>query len=124
MATLDMPTILLEAYRLADEINESHEVKEYLNAKQKLDHDLEAQELLQEFYKAKGRFEEARRFGRFHPDYQKTKEQAYDLIQKVYEYPSVHAYLKTEKQLDQLLHQVSLTIARSVSESVKVPGSN
>ncbi len=122
MATLDMSTILLQAYQLADEINESHEVKEYLNAKHKLDQDPEAQKLIQEFNKAKSKFEEARRFGRYHPDYQETKEQAMALVKKVQEYPSVHACLEKEKRLDQLLHQVSLTIAHSVSKSVKVPG--
>ncbi|MGA8941126.1 MAG: YlbF family regulator [Thermoactinomyces sp.] len=121
MATLDMSTILLEAYQLADEINESPEVKEYLDAKKKLENDPEAQNLIQEFYKAKSQFEEASRFGRFHPDYRKMKERALDLVQKLHAYPPVHNYLESEKRLDQLLYQVSLTIARSVSESVKVP---
>lgn len=71
MATLDMSTILLEAYQLADEINESQEVKEYLKAKENLDNDPEAQKMIQEFYKANDRFEEAKRFGNFHPDYKK-----------------------------------------------------
>ncbi|MBA4601417.1 YlbF family regulator [Thermoactinomyces mirandus] len=124
MATLDMSTILLEAYQLADEINESQEVKEYLKAKENLDNDPEAQKMIQEFYKANDRFEEAKRFGNFHPDYKKAKEQALALEKKIHEYPSVHAYLEAEKRLDQLLHQVSLIIARSVSKSVKVPGND
>jgi hypothetical protein len=38
--------------------------------------------------------------------------------------PSIRAFLEAEEKLDQLLHAVSLTIARSVSESVKVPSND
>lgn len=124
METLDMASILLEAYQLADKINESPEVKEYLRTKQRLNEDPEAQKLIREFHKVKDLYEEAQRFGIFHPNYHEAKEQAMVWQEKIRMHPTIHSFLKAEEQLDQLLHEVSLTIAHSVSDSVKVPAND
>jgi cell fate (sporulation/competence/biofilm development) regulator YlbF (YheA/YmcA/DUF963 family) len=124
METLDMATILLEAYQLADKINESPEVEEYLRTKRRLSEDQEAQKLIREFHKVKDQFEEAQRFGIFHPNYHEAKEMAVQWQKKLRKHPTIRSYLVAEEQLDRLLHEVSRTIAHAVSESVKVPGND
>lgn len=51
MQSLDMTELLLEAYRLADQINDSKEVKRYLELKRKIAEDPTAQSLIKEFQK-------------------------------------------------------------------------
>lgn len=116
-----MSKILLEAYHLADQINESEEVKKYLRLKHELEHDSDANQLISQFQKVKEQYEEAQRFGIFHPNYHEAKENAMAFQQKLSDHPLIGAFLQAEKELDQLLYQVSRTIAHSVSKSVKVP---
>lgn len=122
MGTLDMTEILLDAYQLADQINESEEVKTYLHCQKRVQEDPEAQTIIREFQKVKELFAEAQRFGRFHPNYHEAKEQAQSYQKKMRTHPVIGAYLEAEEKLDRLLHEVSLTIAHAVSESIKVPG--
>lgn len=116
-----MSKILLEAYHLADQINESKEVKKYLRLKNELKNDSEAKQLISQFQKVKEQYEEAQRFGIFHPNYHEAKENAQVFKKKLADHPVIGAFLEAEKEVDQLLYQVSLTIAHSVSKSVKVP---
>lgn len=116
-----MSEVLMMTYELADEINDSEEVKEYLACKQKLENDLEAQKLIQEFQQIKELYQETQRFGIFHPDYHTAKEKAEMFQEKLRTHPVIGAFLKAEDRLDELLYQVSLTLAQSISPSIKVP---
>ena len=116
-----MSEILLGAYHLADQINASDEVKRYLQLRRKLQQSSEAQKLIQQFQKAKELFEETQRFGIFHPDYREAKEKVSIAYQKLRAHPLIGSFLEVENQLDELLYQVSVTIAHAVSESIKVP---
>ncbi|SEM71526.1 YlbF family regulator [Lihuaxuella thermophila] len=124
MDTLDMSEILLDAYHLADQINESEEVKNYLALKKKMQEDPEAQKMIREFQKIKEMYEEAKRFGIFHPNYHEAKEKAEVYQKKMSSHPVIGAFLEAEKKLDLLLYEVSSVIARSVSESIKVPAND
>lgn len=121
MKNLDMSELILEAYQLADYINESDEVKRYLELKQQVQQDEEAQRLIIRFGRKKDRFEEAQRFGHFHPDYHAAKEEAESFLEEIEKHPLIGAYLRAEEAVDRLLAEVSRTLARSVSDSVKVP---
>jgi cell fate (sporulation/competence/biofilm development) regulator YlbF (YheA/YmcA/DUF963 family) len=121
MGTFDMTEILLDAYQLADQINQSKEVQNYLFLQKQVKESAEAQKLMQEFQKAKQLYEEAQRFGIFHPNYHEAKERGEIVQQKLRSHPILGAYLLAEEKIDQLLYQVSSMIARSVSDSIKVP---
>lgn len=116
-----MSEILLDAYHLADQINESDEVKHYLRLQQELQQSQEAQKLIEQFQKAKEWYEETQRFGIFHPDYQAAKEKVKITYENLRAHPLIDSFLKAEEQLDQLLYHVSVTIAHAVSKSIKVP---
>lgn len=119
--SLDMAEILLEAYQLADQINESEEVRRYLELKERLHADPDVRRLIREFQRKKEKFEECQRFGHFHPDYHAAKEEAEAFQEKMAQHPLISEFLKAEEQLDRLLNEVSRTIAHAVSESVRVP---
>ncbi|OYD09168.1 hypothetical protein CHM34_03790 [Paludifilum halophilum] len=116
-----MADLVLEAYNLADRINESAEVHRYLELKSELGQDEEAQKLIRRFQRKKEIFEDCQRFGHFHPDYHAAKEEAEAFLKHMKEHPKIREYLEIEEKLDDLLSEVSRTLARSVSDSIKVP---
>lgn len=119
-ATLDMAEILLRSYELGDWINQSVEVAEYLYWKNRLAEDEEAQRLLREFAKAKEKFAECQRFGRYHPDYHETLAEVKQMQSALDACESVKRFKEAEERLDELLYAVSKTIADAVSPTIKV----
>lgn len=122
--TLDMSAILLEAYDLADMIKYSAETADYLYWKQAKDADPEVARLVKEFAKKKELFEECERFGHYHPDYHEALDQVKAVQAQLDEVEAVRKYKEAERKLDDLLYTVSETIARSVSETIKVPSND
>lgn len=121
MKSLDMSELLLETYRLADRINDSKEVQQYLELKKKIAEDPQAQRLIKDFQKKKELFEDCQRFGHFHPDYHQAKKEAEQFRVSIQDHPLIGEYLEVEERLDRLLAEVSRKIAGSVSDSIKVP---
>lgn len=120
-ATLDMASLLLKAYELGDTIIASAPVADYLHWQTEVANNTEVKHIQREFSKAKELFEECQRFGRFHPDYHAAKDKVKEVEERLHAIPCVRQFKEHEKQLDELLHDVALTIARSVSETIKVP---
>ncbi|WP_054950238.1 YlbF family regulator [Numidum massiliense] len=120
MASLDFVEILAEASSVSDEIIKTPLVARYLQLKRQLAQDESAQQLIQAFQKKKQLFEEAKRFGHYHPDYHQAKKEARAFQQRMERHPTIGAFLKSEREVDELLFHVSKTIAHAVSTSVKV----
>lgn len=89
-----------------------------------MERDESAQKLIREFQKKKELFEEAKRFGHFHPDYHKAKREARLFKREMEKHPVIGAYLKAEHELDELLFHVSKTIAHAVSPTIKIPSND
>ena len=92
METLDMATILLEAYQLADKINELPEVEEYLRTKRRLSEDQEAQKLIREFHKVKDQFEKPSGLASFIPIITRPGKGG-EVAGEVRKRPAIHSYL-------------------------------
>lgn len=121
---LDMSALLLGAYELGDLILASQEAARYLAEKERLSGDPAAQELIGLLGKKKELFEECLRFGHFHPEYHKAMDAVKDVQDRLDALPSVAAFKEAEKELDDLLYEVSALIAGAVSETVKVPSND
>lgn len=119
--SIDMASLLLKAYDLGDTILASEPLSNYLYWKEIVQKDSDVIALQREFDKAKELFEECQRFGRFHPNYHEAKDKVKEVEKKLLAIPSVSNFKQYEQELDELLHEVSLVIARSVSEHIKVP---
>ena len=119
--TIDMASLLLKAYELGDTIIASAPVASYLYWQDQVNQNSEVASLKREFAKAKELFEECQRFGRFHPNYHEAKDKVKAIEEKLQSIPCVAQYKQYEQELDELLHEVALMIARSVSETIKVP---
>ncbi len=116
--------IISESLTLAEMILQSEQYKQYEMAKQAVKSDLDAQEMIWEFNKRKNDFEEVQRFGKYHPDYSRVSKEVRELKRKLDLYDPIAEFKKSEKQLDELLNEVSLIVAHAVSEKIKVPTGN
>jgi cell fate (sporulation/competence/biofilm development) regulator YlbF (YheA/YmcA/DUF963 family) len=121
---LDMAAVLMKAYQLGDMINGSAEVADYLYWKDMLGQDAEVQALVQQLDRKKELFEECQRFGHFHPDYHKALDDVKQIEHQLEQIDSVIQYKASETKLDELLYDISTTIAFSVSDTIKVPSNN
>jgi cell fate (sporulation/competence/biofilm development) regulator YlbF (YheA/YmcA/DUF963 family) len=122
--TLDMSAILMQAYDLGDMIKVSAETADYLYWKQRKDNDPQVAELVKLLFKKKDLFEECQRFGHFHPDYHAALEQVQAIQDQLDGLEAVKRFKEAEQRLDNLLYNISQTIAHSVSETIKVPSND
>ncbi|WP_271749915.1 YlbF family regulator [Cohnella sp. JJ-181] len=117
----DMSAIAARAFELGDLIKHSALTEDYVYWKRSVASSGEAQLRIREFLKAKDKFVECERFGRFHPDYNEALDQVYEAEAKLEEVEEVRRFKAAEHAVDLLLREVSQLIAHSVSESIKVP---
>ncbi len=122
--SLDMAQVLLMAYELGDMVTNSQEVAEYLKWQQIVHSSPEIQEKIRDFTRKKEMFAECERFGHFHPEYHRALEEAKEAEKELEKFEAVRRYKDAEKNLDELLYDLSKTIAHAVSESIKVPSNN
>ena len=122
--TADMTDLIMESHELSTMINRSREVSDYLQAKRQMEEDAEVQRLLSVFEKKKLQYEDVQRFGKYHPDFNHISKEVRELKRTIELMDSVQAFKRAEDRLDELLYQVSRTIADAVSGTIKVPSNN
>jgi len=124
VATTDFAELIENSELLADYITQSEIALNYKKAKKQLDEDIEAQQLIHQFVKMKVKYEEVQRFGRYHPDYETVMAEIRKLKRELDLHETVAKFKKAEKDLEQLLNEVSRIIADAVSPHIKVPTGN
>ncbi len=122
--TMDMAAVLMNAYELGDMINQSVEVSDYLYWKQRVDSNPGVQELVRMLAKKKELFDETQRFGHFHPNYHSAKDEVKAVEEQLEQFEEVARFKLAERNLDDMLHQMSEMIAFSVSDTIKVPSND
>jgi cell fate (sporulation/competence/biofilm development) regulator YlbF (YheA/YmcA/DUF963 family) len=120
-AIAEYTELLSRAYELGELIKQSALAAEYVYCKEQVERDGGVRTLSLEFAKAKEKFAECERFGRFHPDYNEALDRVYEMESKLDGIEPVKQFKAAEQAVDTLLHDVALMIARAVSDSVKVP---
>lgn len=124
LKTVTHTDIISESMTLADMIIQSQIYHEFDLAKEALQRDLAGQEMIWELMKRKEDFEEVERFGKYHPDYSRVSKEARELKRKLDLYEPIANFKKKEKELETLLNELSLIVAYSVSDTIKVPTGN
>ncbi|WP_088104981.1 YlbF family regulator [Halalkalibacter urbisdiaboli] len=124
LATMTTFELLDEATELGQAILSSDVYQGYEKAKKQLEADEHAQQLIQRFNEMKDRYEEVQRFGKYHPDYDKVSTEIRQVKREMDSLPTVSAFKKAERELEMLLNEISEIVARSVSDTIKVPTGN
>lgn len=122
--TVTQTDIITEAFGLVEMILSSNIYQEYTEALTIVQRDINAQEMLWEFNKRKADYEEVQRFGKYHPDFNQVSKEVRALKRKLDLCDPIANFKKAEKQLEELLNEISVIIAHAVSESIKVPTGN
>jgi len=120
-SALDMSSILLKAYELAELIQQSQEVQQYLDCRKALEKDDNVQRLIACFVRKKNEFAEVERVGWWHPDYREKDAELRQIWEELQTFEVVRAFKAAEDRVDKMLYHVSRTLARSVSHTIKVP---
>lgn len=124
MMTDEWISIIEEAEALSDMLLSSEIVADYRRANHAVYADKELANKISEFNNMKERYEEVQRFGRYHPDYNTVMKSIRLLKREIDMIEQVAALRLAENDVQDLFTEISAIIARSVSESVKVPNSN
>lgn len=121
ITTLEHIDILDQSDIVVDVLKMSNELKIYREREYALRTNKEAQSLINEFNKMKEQYDEAQRFGTYHPDYNKIMKTVRSSKRKMDMNEYVAAFKIAERNLQNLLDEVSKIIASSVSSSIMVP---
>src|SRR5690625_656670 len=121
IATLEHVDILDRSEQLVQKILQCEVVKQYKQAKYDLQKDEYAQQLIRDFVATKEDYDDVQRFGRYHPDYNQIMKRVRATKRKMDLNDKVAIYKIAERNLQNLLDEVSEQIALSVSEQIKVP---
>lgn len=121
LATIEIVDILDESEALGQMVLESDVMQSYNKAKNIMDEDPKAQELINQFNQMKESYEEVERFGRYHPDYSTIMKSVRQTKREMDMHDTIASYKIAETNLQKFLDEISQVVAFSVSEKVKVP---
>lgn len=121
ITTLEQIDILDQSDKVANIIQSSNEMKTYIEKERALKANEEAQKLIAEFNRMKDQYDEAQRFGTYHPDYNKIMKTVRSTKRRMDMNECVAAFKIAERSLQNLLDEVSEIIASSVSDTIMVP---
>ncbi|NBJ68513.1 MULTISPECIES: YlbF family regulator [Clostridia] len=121
IATMDYVAILDHSEELGKMILDSDVMEAYRHSQKELQEDKEAQKLIQAFSSIKEQYEDVQRFGRYHPDYNTIMKEVRKVKREMDMNEKVASFKIAERNLQQLLDEISQYLAYSVSEQIKVP---
>jgi cell fate (sporulation/competence/biofilm development) regulator YlbF (YheA/YmcA/DUF963 family) len=124
LATSERVELLENAEELAKMVLHSDIAEEYRSCLYMLQTNRETQQKIRKFVSLKELYEEAQRFGKYHPDYKKVMMEIRVAKRDMDLDDRVAAFKRAENDLQYLLDEVSMIVGRSVSEHVKVPTGN
>ncbi|MFU0790838.1 MAG: YlbF family regulator [Virgibacillus proomii] len=121
IATMDYAAMLDRSEQLSNMIIHSEVMEAYRQSQKELKEDEHAQKLIRAFLKIKKDYEEIQRFGRYHPDYNTIMKEVRKAKREMDMHEKVASFKVAERNLQQLLDDISEFVAHSVSEQIKVP---
>lgn len=124
MAYLDMAEVLMHTEVLTAMIAHSEVAESYRMSKYEMERDPEVTVLIQDFNHKKEQYEEVARFGRYHPDYLPIRKDVFATKRELEQHPVIARFKAAEKELEQLLFEISELLAQPISPDIKVPGTN
>ncbi|RDW18448.1 regulator [Oceanobacillus arenosus] len=121
IATLEYVEILDQSEQLGKMIMDSDVMDEYKNRQVALNEDNEAQELIRAFTDMKQHYDDIQRFGRYHPDYNEIMKKVRSTKREMDMNDKVAMFKVAERNLQNLLDEISSFVALSVSDQIKAP---
>lgn len=121
IATLEYVDILDKSEQLGKMVIDSDVMKVYREARTALAEDKDAQKLIKAFSDMKSHYDDVQRFGRYHPDYFTIMKNVRATKREMDMNDKVAAFKIAERNLQNLLDEISQSVANSVSVQIKAP---
>jgi cell fate (sporulation/competence/biofilm development) regulator YlbF (YheA/YmcA/DUF963 family) len=103
--------------KFANDIMESNDFKELLLLKDRISKEIP--ELLEEFNKAKIKYDEVMEYGVYHPDYKASKLRLVKAKEVLYTNELVKRYKELERSIQEKLDLASKEIVKAISNNIK-----
>ncbi len=111
--------VLTLAYELVDEIKSSDTYLAFKRVDRLVRESTEVQELSKTFKEAEEKYNDAKKYGKHHPDLKKRQKAFREAKKSLYEHPLVKKHKETERALQTMLDEIGDTLAKSVSTRLK-----
>ena len=121
IASMEYVEILDFTDELGQMVLHSDVMEDYHQKKLTLEQDEEAQRLIKAFLNIKDHYDDIQRFGKYHPDYQSIMKDVRQTKRAMDMHDAVAEFKIAERNLQNLLDEISEYIAGSVSLEIKVP---
>lgn len=121
IASMEYVSILDFTDELGQMVLHSDVMEDYHQKKLTLEQDEEAQRLIKAFLNIKDHYDDIQRFGKYHPDYQSIMKDVRQTKRAMDMHDTVAEFKIAERNLQNLLDEISEYIAGSVSLEIKVP---
>lgn len=121
IASMEYVSILDFTDELGQMVLHSDVMEDYHQKKLTLEQDEEAQRLIKAFLNIKDHYDDIQRFGKYHPDYQLIMKDVRQTKRAMDMHDTVAEFKIAERNLQNLLDEISEYIAGSVSLEIKVP---
>ncbi|MGP1907368.1 YlbF family regulator [Metabacillus sp. JX24] len=124
LATMESVQLLDEAELLGALVVQSEIAEDYRRTLDTLRKDKSAQKVIARFVEIKNLYEDVQRFGKYHPQYKEITKAMRDAKRELDLHDTVAAFKKAEKELQNLLDEISVELGTAVSQNIKVPTGN
>ncbi|MGD6793590.1 YlbF family regulator [Metabacillus indicus] len=124
LATMESVQLLDEAELLGALVVQSEIAEDYRRTLDTLRKDKSAQKVIARFVEIKNLYEDVQRFGKYHPQYKEITKAMRDAKRELDLHDAVASFKKAEKELQNLLDEISVELGTAVSQNIKVPTGN
>lgn len=113
--------LLNKTYDLIDEIKRHKSYVRLLELKKLIEENQSILALIEAFNKEKSKYEEAKQYGKYHPDLQQIQLKLKEAKENLYNNDIIIEYKKCEKDIQMILNNISKELAQTVSSKIKHP---
>lgn len=110
---MEQTKILDDTYNLVRDIKNSEEFMELVKLKEEID--IKYKDTLSEYDLAKERYNEALKYGEYHPDLKKYQKELSDIKKELYSKKEVIRYIELEKNIQKMLDTITNEIKKNMS---------
>lgn len=110
-----------KVYELIDDIKQSDVYLQLVDLNMTIKESAEIQEKQRLFLKLRDKYEDVKKYGKYHPDLKRIQHEFSIAKEALYNIDEVKRYKQNEKELQKVLDQISIELGQSVSSLIPVP---
>lgn len=111
--------VQIKALELVDLIKDSQDYRKLQQLGTIIDDNENIKNLIKDFKLAEDKFQEVKRFGKYHPDYHQVTKNFSEVKEKLYENELVKQYKQCERNIEKILSSIGNRVSESVSSNIK-----